>query len=168
MSDDNVQKLVQPDTFTDLLMDILRDGTRSLLVQAVEAEVTAFIDRYAELRTASGGQRVVRHGHLPERAVMTGIGPVAVRQPRVRDREAIADTARIRFTPAILPPYARRLRSVETLLPILHLKGISTGDFSEALSALLGKQAAGLSASSISRHPGYLDGRHPEGGRGGV
>jgi len=89
---------------------------------------------------------------------MTGIGPVAVRQPRVRDREAIADTARIRFTPAILPPYARRSRSVETLLPILHLKGISTGDFSEALSALLGKQAAGLSASSISRlKEGWLD-----------
>ena len=82
---------------------------------------------------------------------MTGIGPVAVRQPRVRDREAdAADPGRIRFSPSILPPYMRRSKSIETLLPI-HLKGISTGDFSEALAALLGKDAAGLSASAIGR-----------------
>jgi hypothetical protein len=86
----------------------------------------------------------VRHGHLLEREVMTGIGPVAVRQPRVRDREAAAgDPARIRFTPAILPPYLRRSISIETLLPLLYLKAISTGDFSEALAALLGKDAPG-------------------------
>ena len=84
----------------------------------------------------------MRHGHLPEREVMTGIGPVAVRQPRVRDREAAADDpGRVRFSPSILPPYMRRSKSIETLLPILYLKGISTGDFSEALSALLGKDA---------------------------
>jgi len=83
---------------------------------------------------------------------MTGIGPVAVRQPRVRDREADAtNPARIRFSPSILPPYMRRSKSIETLLPILYLKGISTGDFSEALAALLGKDAAGLSASAIGR-----------------
>jgi putative transposase len=84
----------------------------------------------------------VRHGHLPEREVLTGIGSVAVRQPRVRDRAAAAgDPGRIRFTPAILPPYLRRSKSIETLPPILYLKGISTGDFSEALAALLGKDA---------------------------
>ncbi len=83
---------------------------------------------------------------------MTGIGPVAVRQPRVRDREAGAeDPNRIRFTPGILPPYARRSKSLEMLIPILYLKGISTGDFGEALAALLGKDAPGLSASTVAR-----------------
>jgi len=82
---------------------------------------------------------------------MTGIGPVGVRQPRVRDRGAADDAGRIRFTPAILPPYARRSRSLEVLIPILYLKGISTGDFEEALAALLGKDAPGLSASTIAR-----------------
>jgi hypothetical protein len=101
----------------------------------------------------------VRHGHLPKREVMTGIGPVVVRQPRVRDREADAtDPDRIRFSPSILPPYMRRSKLIETLLPILYLKGISTGDFSEALAALLGKEAAGLSASAIGRlKDGWLD-----------
>jgi putative transposase len=88
---------------------------------------------------------------LPEREVMTGIGSVAVRQPRVRDREATAALGRIRFSRSILPPYMRRSKSIETLLPILYLKGISTGDLSEALAALLGKDAAGLSASAIGR-----------------
>ena len=92
----------------------------------------------------------MRHGHLPEREIMTGIGSVAVRQPRVRDREAVGGE-RIRFSPTILPPYARRTKSLEVLIPILYLKGISTGDFEEALAALLGKDAGGLSASSIAR-----------------
>jgi transposase-like protein len=123
-----------------------------VLAQAVEAEVTEFLANHADLKTEDGRQRLVRHGHLPEREVMTGIGPVAVRQPRVRDRGAGGDdAARIRFTPAILPPYVRRSKSIETLLPVLYLKGISTGDFSEALAALLGKDAAGLSASAIGR-----------------
>ena len=93
---------------------------------------------------------MVRHGHLPEREIMTGIGSVAVRQPRVRDREAIGGQ-RIRSSPSILPPYARRTKSLEALIPILYLKGISTGDFEEALGALLGKDAGGLSASTIAR-----------------
>jgi transposase-like protein len=94
----------------------------------------------------------VRHGHLPKREIMTGIGAVAVRQPRVRDREAGAeDPARIRFTPAILPPYARRSKSLDTLIPILYLKGVSTGDFAEALADFLGKDAPGLWASTIAR-----------------
>ena len=149
MSDDNVVKLIQPGTLTDRLTEVLRDGARVLLTQAVEAEVSEFLAATADLRTDEGCRRVVRHGHLPEREIMTGIGPVAVRQPRVRDREASADDpARIRFRPAVLPPYARRSKSIDTLIPILYLKGVSTGDFAQALAALLGKDAPGLSATT--------------------
>jgi transposase-like protein len=152
VSNDNVVRLIQPGAFEDRLTEILRGGARALLAQAVEAEVAEFLASHADLKTETGRQRLVRHGHLPEREVMTGIGPVAIRQPRVRDRGAGGDDpARIRFTPAILPPYVRRSKSIETLLPVLYLKGISTGDFSEALAALLGKDAAGLSASAIGR-----------------
>jgi transposase-like protein len=156
---DNVVQLIQPGTIEDQLTEVLRCGARALLAQAVEAEVASFLAKHADLRTEDGRARVVRHGHLPEREVMTGIGPVAVRQPRVRDRAAAADNpGRIRFSPSILPPYMRRSKSIETLLPILYLKGISTGDFSEALTALLGKDAAGLSASAIGRlKDGWLD-----------
>jgi transposase-like protein len=159
VSNDNVTRLIQPRQFTDSLTEILHSGARALLAQAVEAEVAEFLGKHADLKTQSGHQRVVRHGHLPEREVMTGIGPVAVRQPRVRDREAtVDDPDRIRFSPSIVPPYMRRSKSIETLLPILYLKGISTGDFSEALAALLGKDAAGLSASTIGRlKDGWLD-----------
>jgi transposase-like protein len=149
---DNVVRLIQPGAFDDQLTDVLRNGARALLAQAVEAEVAGFLAKHAECKTEDGRKRVVRHGHLPEREVMTGIGPVAVKQPRVRDRGATADDpGRIRFSPAILPPYMRRSKSIETLLPILYLKGISTGDFSEALSCLLGKDAVGLSPSAIGR-----------------
>ena len=103
MTDTNVIKLAQPGTFTDSLTEILRDGARALLTQAVEREVADFLGRYAELKTEAGHQRVVRHGHLPEREIMTGIGPGAVRQPRVRDREATGGE-RIRFPP---PPGTR-------------------------------------------------------------
>src|SRR5487761_2597026 len=135
MTQDNLIKLSQPGAFSDLLTDVLRNGARALLAQAVEAEVAGFL---------------VRHGHLPEREIMTGIGPVAVRCPRVRDRAADGGE-RIRFSSAILPPYARRSKSLEVLIPILYLKGISTGDFEDALAALLGKDAGGLSASTIAR-----------------
>ena len=151
MSDANVVKLLQPGSFADPLTEVLRNGARALLAQAIEAEVAEFLAKHVDLKTATGLSRVVRHGHVPEREVMTGIGPVGVRQPRVRDRGAADDAGRIRFTPAILPPYARRSRSLEVLVPILYLKGISTGDFEEALAALLGKDAPGLSASTIAR-----------------
>ena len=152
MSDANVVKLLQPGSFADPLSEVLRNGARALLAQAIEAEVAEFLAKHVDLKTATGLSRVVRHGHLPEREVMTGIGPVGVRQPRVRDRGAAAgDGERICFTPAILPPYARRSRSLEVLIPILYLKGISTGDFEETLAALLGKDAPGLSASTIAR-----------------
>lgn len=159
MFKDNVTKLIQPGEFDDQLTEILRNGARCLLANAIEAEVADFLGKHADLRTQDGHQRVVRHRHLPEREVMTGIGPVAVRQPRVCDREAAAaDPDRIRFSPSILPPYMRRSKSIETLLPILYLKGVSTDDFSEALSALLGKDAEGLSASAIGRlQEGWLD-----------
>ncbi|HET7447081.1 MAG TPA: IS256 family transposase [Methyloceanibacter sp.] len=150
MTDTNVFALVQPGTFTDRLTDVLRDGARALLAQAVEAEVAGFLAEHADKRTDDGRQRLVRHGHLPERSIMTGIGAVAVCVPRVRDRLSGTDD-RIRFSSAILPPYARRSKSLEVLIPILYLKGISTGDFAEALSALLGPNAGGLSASTIVR-----------------
>jgi transposase-like protein len=149
MTDSNVLKLSQPGTFPDLLTEVLRNGAQALLVQAVEMEAAVFLETYAGLKTEDGRQRVVRHGHLPERAVMTGIGAVPVRQPRLRDRGAGGD--RIQFTPSILPPYARRTKSLEVLLPVLYLKGLSTGEFGEALAALLGKDAPGLSASTIAR-----------------
>ena len=152
MTEDNVIKLVQPGSFEDPLTEVLRSGARALLAQAVEAEVAVFLGRHGDLKTGDGHARVVRHGHLPEREILTGIGPVAVRQPRIRDRGATAgDPERIRFSSALLPPYARRTKSLDVLLPLLYLRGLSTGDFQEALSALLGKDAPGLSASTISR-----------------
>ena len=150
MTQTNVFQLSQPGTFADPLTDVLRDGARALLSQAVEAEVAALLSRHTDKLTDDGRQRLVRHGHLPEREVMTGVGPVAVCCPRVRDRGG-EDCERIRFSSAILPPYARRSKSLEVLIPILYLKGISTGDFDEALVALLGKDAGGLSASTIGR-----------------
>jgi len=150
VTETNVFKLSQPGTFTDPLTEVLRSGARSLLAQAVEAEVAAFLAGHAEARTEDGRQRVVRHGHLPEREIMTGIGPVAVRAPRVRDRVGQGEE-RLRFTSAILPPYARRSKSLEVLIPILYLKGVSSGDFEAALAALLGPDAGGLSASTVTR-----------------
>jgi putative transposase len=120
------------------------------LTQAVEAEVATLLARYADELGADGRRRLVRHGHQPEREIMTGIGPVAVRCPRVRDRVE-QGAERIRFSSAILPPYARRSKSLEVLIPILYLKGISTGEFGEALQALLGRDAGGLSAATVAR-----------------
>jgi len=150
VTDTNVFELSQPGSFADPLTEVLRNGARALLAQAVEAEVAALLSCHADKLTDDGRQRLVRHGHLPEREIMTGIGPVTVRCPRVRDRVG-EGAERIRFSSAILPPYARRSKSLEVLIPVLYLKGISTGDFEEALIALLGKDAGGLSASTISR-----------------
>ena len=150
MTDTNVFQLSQPGTFTDPLTEVLRNGARALLAQAVEAEVSSLLSCHADKLTDDGRRRLVRHGHLPEREIMTGIGPVAVRCPRVRDRGG-EGCERIRFSSAILPPYARRSKSLEVLIPILYLKGISSGDFEDALIALLGRDAGGLSASTIGR-----------------
>jgi putative transposase len=150
VTDTNVLQLSQPGGFSDPLTEVLRNGARALLAQAVEAEVAVLLGVHAGELTADGRQRLVRHGFLPKREIMTGIGPVAVRCPRVRDRVGLG-SQRICFSSAILPPYARRSKSLEVLLPILYLKGISTGQFEEALVALLGKDAGGLSASTIAR-----------------
>ena len=150
MTDTNVFQLSQPGTFTDPLTEVLRTGARALLAQALEAEVSSLLSCHADKLTDDGRRRLVRHGHLPEREIMTGIGPIAVRCPRVRDRGG-EGCERIRFSSAILPPYARRSKSLEVLIPILYLKGISSGDFEDALIALLGRDAGGLSASTIGR-----------------
>jgi putative transposase len=131
----------------DPLTEVLRQGAKRLLAQAIEAEVETLLACYADVRDEQGRQAVVRNGYLPKREVQTGIGAVSVHVPRVRDR---SDQG-IRFHASMLPPYMRRSRSVEALLPWLYLKGVSTGDFSEALEALLGPDAPGLSASTIGR-----------------
>lgn len=150
MKDDTVVTLRQPGEFTDVLTEVLRSGARQLLASAIEAEVAGVLAAHAHLTTDDGRQRVVRHGHMPERAIQTGIGPVEVQQPRIRDRSAAGED-RIRFTSAILPPYARRTKSLDALLPALYLRGISTGDLQEALAALLGKNAPNMSPSVLAR-----------------
>ena len=149
MKEDNVVEYRNPGMAMpvgDPLTEVLRQGARELLQQAVEAEVAEFVGRHRELKDERERQRVVRNGHRRERSIQTGIGGVAVKAPRVRDR-----AGEIKFHSSILPAYLRRTRSIEELLPWLYLKGLSTGDFSEALAALLGKDAPGLSAATISR-----------------
>jgi len=154
-SDSSVIPLRQPDEIDDPLTAVLRNGARRLLVQAIEAEAEAFLAAMKDTRLADGRERVVRHGHGPERLVQTGIGPVAVRRVKLRDRGAgPAGTEPIRFTSAILPRWARRTRSLDALLPVLYLRGVSTGDFQEALAALLGKEAPNLSPAVIARLKG--------------
>ena len=147
----NVVRLRQPDDVDDPLTEVLRSGARQLLARAVELEVEAFLAERTDLKLPDGRVRLVRHGHGPEREVQTGIGAVAVSRPKVRDRGATEGGERIRFTSAILPRWARRTRSLDTLLPTLYLRGVSTGDFQEALSALLGKDAPNLSPSVVGR-----------------
>lgn len=150
MTRDTITALPDPSGFsTDPLSELIRSGARQLIEQALEAELTALLSQFSNETTPEGHARLVRHGHLPERDVMTGVGPVSVKVPRVRDRGQQAE--KVRFTSSILPPYLRKAKSVEELLPWLYLKGISTGDFQEALAALLGPNAAGLSSTTISR-----------------
>ena len=151
-SSSTVVSLRQPDEVDDPLTAILRSGARRLLAQAVEAEAEAFLAEMKGMRLPDGRERVVRHGHAPERVVQTGIGPVPVRRAKLRDRGAGEGGAeRIRFTSAILPRWARRTRSLDALLPVLYLRGVSTGDLQEALGALLGKDAPNLSPSVVAR-----------------
>jgi len=151
MTKSTLTAALQPENSAiDPLSEVLRSGARQLIAQAVEAELQALLDQHANVRLPDGRQAVVRNGHLPERTVQTGIGDVEVRVPKVRDRSGSG----IRFNSNLLPPYLKRARSVEELLPWLYLKGISTGDFQESLAALLGDQAKGLSANTISRLKG--------------
>jgi transposase-like protein len=150
MTDDTVTKLLQPGEFHDQLTDILRNGAHKLLAQAIEAEVEVFLSTYQKERLEDGRARVVRHGTLPEREVQTGIGAVSVKVPRVRDRDSKSED-KIHFQSSILPKYMRRTKSLEALIPWLYLKGISSGDMQDALSALLGPDAPNLSPDTILR-----------------
>ena len=135
-----------PSPVQDALTEVLREGAQRMLASAIEAEVAMFLKRYQADKTSDGLNRMVRNGRFPRRTIQTGIGDIEIAVPRVRDR-----AGQIKFSSSILPPYLRRTKTVEELLPWLYLKGISTGDFQEALTVWLGKDAPGLSASTISR-----------------
>ena len=147
MKNDNVITLEKPAENEDVLTRMLRRGARDLLTKAVEVELTEFLAQYQDVADDQGRQSVVRNGYLPDREIMTGIGPVEIKVPKTRDRSGQG----IHFRSELLPPYIKRTKSVESVLPWLYLKGISTGDFGEALAALLGEDAKGLSAGTISR-----------------
>ncbi len=142
----------QSDSVEDPLTEIAREGARRMLGEALKAEADAFVASFAGDLLPDGRQRIVRHGYGPKRSVQTGIGAIGVRRPKVRDRHPdISEAGKLRFTSNILPRWARRTKSLDALLPVLYLRGISTGDFREALSALLGPDAPNLSPSVISR-----------------
>lgn len=146
MTDSNVITLNKPEQ-NDPLQELLREGARKMLASAIEAEVATFIEQYSSLKTETGKAAVVRNGHLPERSIQTGLGDIAVKVPKVRDRSG----AGIKFNSNLVPPYLKRTKNIEEFLPWLYLRGISTGDFSESLKHLLGNDAPGLSATTISR-----------------
>jgi putative transposase len=139
--------LPQEPKFEDPLTDLLRRGARQLILQAVEEELESFLAQHSSKTVDDGRRAVVRNGYLPKRTIQTGIGDVAIQVPKVRDRSCSG----IKFNSSLLPPYLKKTRSIEELLPWLYLKGISTGQYQEALEALLGEQAKGLSANTISR-----------------
>ena len=153
MNENRVIPLGQKGEIDDPLTEILRSGARRLIALAVEAEFETFLAATADLVLPDGRRRVVRHGHDPVRAIQTGIGPVEVEKPKARDRDVSAEE-RIRFTSNILPKWARRTKSLDALLPVLYLRGISAGDFQEVLTALLGKNAPNLSPAVIGRLKG--------------
>ena len=125
----------------DVLTEILRQGAQQMLAAAIENEVAEYIAACAEERDGGGHRLVVRNGHMPPRSILTGVGAVEVHRPRVDDRRTDAAGGRLQFTSKILPPYLRRTKAIDELVPWLYLKGISTGDFPEALQALLGPSA---------------------------
>jgi putative transposase len=149
--DTTVIRFRQPDAIDDPLTELAREGARRMLATVLIAEADGFVALWKDLKLPDGRDRVVRHGHGPQRAIQTGVGPVAVRRAKVRDRGQVGAAEKIRFTSSILPKWARRTKSLDALLPILYLRGISTGDFQEALSALLGKDAPNLSPAVITR-----------------
>ena len=133
-----------------ILEEIARRGAQQMLAEAMEAEVAEFLAQHAEKRDENGHRVVVRNGHMPARELISGIGRIPIEQPRIDDRQ-LAKEKEPRFSSAILPRYLKRVPSVDSLIPALYLKGVSTGDFSQALEAILGKQAPGLSAASVVR-----------------
>lgn len=152
-NDTDILPFRQSDSITDPLTELAREGARRMLAEALKAEADAFVASFADERLEDGRQRIVRHGFGPERQIQTGIGALDVQRPKVRDRKVVASdpASRIRFTSNILPKWARRSVSLDALLPVLYLKGISTGDFQEALSALMGPNAPNLSPSVLAR-----------------
>jgi putative transposase len=147
VSENSASGLDVPGAISDPLTELLRRGARGLIERAVEAELQLLLEQYANVTDLSGRKAVVRNGHLPEREVMTALGPLAVRVPKVRDRSGSG----VKFNSALVPPYVRKARRVEAALPWLYLRGISTGDMQEALSVLLGEDAKGLSPAVVSR-----------------
>jgi len=147
MGKDNVVGFRGREASTDLLTELLRAGARQLIEQAVEAELQELLEQHSERRTADGQAGVIRNGYLPERELQTGVGPVTVRIPKVRAKTGDPVT----FRSALVPPYVRKTKSLEATLPWLYLKGISTGEMGEALMVLVGQEAKGLSASTVSR-----------------
>jgi len=147
MSKNNVVRLAGRDTITDPLTELLRAGAEQLIYQAVEAELLELLAEHSDRRTEDGNAGVVRNGHLPERELQTGLGPVTVQIPKVRAKTGEPVT----FHSALVPPYVRKTRSLEAALPWLYLKGVSSGEMGEALKVLVGPDATGLSASTVSR-----------------
>ncbi|MEW7979367.1 MAG: IS256 family transposase, partial [Candidatus Sedimenticola endophacoides] len=133
--------------FSDSLTELLRSGARQLIEQAIQAELASFMEQFSGKKLEDGKAAVVRNGYQPERQIQTGIGPVTVKIPKVRAK----DGQPVTFRSALVPPYVRKTASLEAALPWLYLKGISTGEMSEALKVLVGPEAAGLSASTVSR-----------------
>src|SRR6202047_3542087 len=149
--DTTVLPFRQPEAIDDPLSELAREGARRMLAQVLIAEADSFVAMWKDLKLPDGRDRIVRHGHGPHRAIQTGVGPVEVRRAKVRDRGDVGPEEKIRFTSSILPKWARRTKSLDALLPVLYLRGVSTGDFQEVLTALLGKDAPNLSPAVIAR-----------------
>lgn len=147
MKKDNVVEFRMPEDVADPLTELLRQGSRRLIQQAIDLELSELLEGYADIRDEHGRNAVVRNGHLPKRDILTGIGPVPVRIPKVRSRVG----EQVVFRSSLVPPYVRKARRVEAALPWLYLKGISTGKIREALEVLVGSEARGLSPSVVSR-----------------
>ena len=147
MTKNNVLEFSGRDTISDPLTALLRSGAQQLITQAVEAELQELLNQYSDRRTDGGHAVVVRNGHLPERDLQTGLGPVTVKIPKVRSTTG----APVTFRSALVPPYVRKTKSLEAALPWLYLKGVSSGEMGEALKVLIGVEAKGLSASTVSR-----------------
>lgn len=137
----------EPAVGADPLTALLKHGARELITQAVEAELETLLSEHKSTALTDGRQAVVRNGYLPERSIQTGIGEVVIKVPKVRDRSGSG----VKFNSSLLPPYLKRTKSMEELIPWLYLKGVSTGDYSEALQAILGEHAKGLSSNTIIR-----------------
>lgn len=161
MKEDNVIAFKKPETINDLLTDVIRKGAKQLLAVAVETEIKEFLEQHADYRVEEGKARFVRNGYLPEREIQTGIGSVLVQVPRVRDRATFVKDG-IRFGSSVIPNYLRRSGSLDEFLPLLYLKGISTNDFVDALTPLLGDAAKHLSPSVISRAKAGWEGEYEE------